>query len=41
MDDILNWFLEPCPPGQWRFNAAVIVIFLLLAFIWGRLSGGR
>ena len=39
MDRILNaLFLEPCPPGQWRFSAAIIVIALILAFIWGRLS---
>ena len=39
MDNILrSLFLEPCRPGEWRFNEAIIVIALILAFLGGRLT---
>jgi hypothetical protein len=34
MDNIRNsLLLEPCPPGQWRFSAGIIVIALVIAFL--------
>jgi hypothetical protein len=39
MDNIINsLLLEPCPPGQWRFSAGIIVIALIVAFLVGLLT---